>query len=213
MNSFIILWLGQLISTIGSGMTAFGLSVFVFRETGSAALVSMVALSSFLPYLFLSVPSGALADRYDRRALMMIGDGASALGVLLTLFSIIFSLPFWCLLLGCSISSAFSSLLEPAFKATISDILEKEEYAKASGLNGISNGARFIISPILAALVLGFSSIKLILIIDVLTFIPTLIGASVVRKRVKRNTSSERISLLSGFSTIRKNGSSRNRVG
>lgn len=209
MNTFFILWIGQLISTIGSGMTAFGLSVYIFHETGSAAMVSLVALASFLPGLLLSVPSGTLADRYDRRALMMVGDGLSALGVAAILASIAFGLPFWCILAGSVISSAFSSLLEPAFKATISDVLSKEEFAKASGLNGISSGARFIISPLLAALILSISSIKVILAIDILTFIPTLFGAWVVKNRLgKRNAAKEnskKVSLLTGFRTIRRN--------
>lgn len=207
MNTFLILWIGQLISTIGSGMTAFGLSVYMFGETGSATMVALVALCSFLPGLVLSVPCGALADRYDRRALMMIGDGLSAFGVALIFIAIVCGLPLWCILLGAVVSSAFSSFLEPAFKATISDVLTKEEYAKASGLNGITSGARFIVSPLLAALILSVSSIKLVLVLDILTFIPTFIGAWVVRKRLKKGTRTEnkKVSLLTGFRTIKKN--------
>ena len=168
MKLFIILWLGQMISAIGSGLTSFGLSVYIFRETGSAFYVSLIALASFLPFLLISVPAGILADKHDRRALMVIGDGISALGVLYILIAIALKLPYIHIIIGSIISSAFSALLEPAFKATISDLLTKEEYAKAGGLNGLSSGARFIISPLLAALLLSFSSIRLLLIIDML---------------------------------------------
>ena len=79
---FMLLWAGELISGIGGGLTSFGLGVYVFHETGSAASMALVTLLAFLPTLLLSVPAGILADRYDRRLLMMIGDGCSALGIL-----------------------------------------------------------------------------------------------------------------------------------
>ena len=79
---FMLLWSGELVSAIGGGLTSFGLGVYVFRQTGSAAGMALVTLLAFLPPLLLSVPAGVLADRYDRRILMMIGDGFSAIGIL-----------------------------------------------------------------------------------------------------------------------------------
>ena len=111
MKLFIILWLGQMISAIGSGLTSFGLSVYIFRETGSAFYVSLIALASFLPFLLISVPAGILADKHDRRALMVIGDGFSALDVLYILIAIALKLPFIHIIIGSIISSAFSALL------------------------------------------------------------------------------------------------------
>ena len=59
--------------------------MYIFQQTGSAASMALVTLLGFLPTLLLSVPAGALADRYDRRLLMMIGDGCSALGIVFIL--------------------------------------------------------------------------------------------------------------------------------
>ena len=81
-KKFLALWTGELISSIGGGLTSFGLGVYVFQKTGSAAGMALVTLLGFLPTLLLSVPAGVLADRYDRRLLMMIGDGCSGLGIL-----------------------------------------------------------------------------------------------------------------------------------
>lgn len=81
-RKFLILWSGELISAVGSGLTSFGLGVYVFQKTGSAANMALVTLLAFLPTLLLSAPAGVLADRYDRRLLMMAGDGLSALGLL-----------------------------------------------------------------------------------------------------------------------------------
>ena len=81
-GKFLLLWSGELISSIGGGLTSFGLGVYVFHQTGSAASMALVTLLAFLPTLILSVPAGVLADRYDRRLLMMLGDGCSALGII-----------------------------------------------------------------------------------------------------------------------------------
>ena len=81
-NRFLLLWSGELVSAIGGGLTSFGLGVYIFQQTGSAADMALVTLLAFLPTLLLSVPAGVLADRYDRRLLMMLGDGCSALGIL-----------------------------------------------------------------------------------------------------------------------------------
>ena len=82
-HRFLLLWAGELVSSIGSGLTSFCLGVYVFRQTGSAADMALVSLLAFLPTLLRSVPAGVLADRYDRRLLMMVGDGCSALGILI----------------------------------------------------------------------------------------------------------------------------------
>ena len=68
-KKFLALWTGELISSIGGGLTSFGLGVYVFQKTGSAAGMALVTLLGFLPTLLLSVPAGVLADRYDRRLL------------------------------------------------------------------------------------------------------------------------------------------------
>ena len=131
-KEFLLLWMGQLISAIGGGLTSFGLGVYVFEKTGSAAGMALVTLLGFLPTLVLSVPAGVLADRYDRRLLMMLGDGFSGVGVLFILLCMMrgeTSLLQICL--GVFISAVFSSLLDPAYKATVSDLLT--QFEKVSG--------------------------------------------------------------------------------
>ena len=76
-KGFLLLWMGQLVSAIGGGLTSFGLGVYVFNQTGSASGMAIVSLLAFLPNLIFSAPAGVLADRYDRRMLMMIGDAVS----------------------------------------------------------------------------------------------------------------------------------------
>lgn len=187
LKKFILLWAGELISSIGGGLTSFGLGVYIFQQTGSAASMALVTLLGFLPTLLLSVPAGALADRYDRRLLMMIGDGCSALGIVYILVCMMnggASLAQICV--GVLISAVFSALLEPAFRATITDLLTKEEFSKASGLVSLAGSARYLLSPILAGFLLTVSDVKLLLAIDICTFFLTVVSAAVVRRSIGR---------------------------
>ena len=197
LRKFILLWAGELISSIGGGLTSFGLGVYIFQQTGSATSMALITLLGFLPTLLLSVPAGALADRYDRRLLMMIGDGCSALGIVFILVCMMnggATLAQICI--GVLISSVFSALLEPAFRATITDLLTKEEFSRASGLVSLAGSARYLFSPVLAGFLLTVSDVKLLLVIDICTFFLTVISAAVVRKSIGRKTVEKTAGLL-----------------
>lgn len=184
-SKFLLLWAGELVSAVGGGLTSFGLGVYVFNLTGSAASMALVTLLAFLPTLLLSVPAGVLADRYDRRILMMMGDGCSALGILYLLFCMLQGeAALWQICTGVCISAVFSSLLEPAYRATVTDLLTEEEYSRASGLVSIAGSARYLISPILAGILLAVSDIKLLLLIDIGTFLLTVVSTAVVKKGI-----------------------------
>ena len=184
-RKFLLLWAGELISSIGGGLTSFGLGVYVFASTGSASGMALVTLLGFLPTLILSVPAGVLADRFDRRLLMMIGDGCSGLGVLYILICMMrggASLSQICT--GVFISAVFSSLLEPSYRATITDVLTKEEFSRAGGLVSLAGSARYLFSPVIAGLLLSVSDISLLLIIDLCTFFVTIVATAIVRRGI-----------------------------
>lgn len=190
---FLLLWAGELVSSIGGGLTSFGLGIYVFGQTGSAANMALVTLLAFLPTLLLSVPAGVLADCYDRRLLMMFGDGCSAIGVLFILFCMLnggASLTEICI--GVTISSVFSSLLEPSYRATVTDLLDAEEYSRASGMVSLAGSARYLISPALAGALLLVSDVRLLLVLDICTFFLTVICTGVVRKGLEAKTGEEK---------------------
>ncbi len=187
-GKFLLLFAGEFISVIGGGLTSFGLGLYIFQQTGSASHMALLSLLGFLPGLILRVPAGVLADRYDRRLLMMIGDGLSGLGVLLILLCMLSgNCQLWQIYVGTTISSVFSALLEPSFTATITDLLTKEQYSKANGLMSLAGSSRYLFAPVIAGFLLAVSDIKLILIIDICTFFITIVVAAVVRKSIKSN--------------------------
>ena len=143
--------------------------------------MGLVALLSFLPILLLSPVAGVLADRYDRCLMMMIGDGMSGLGlvyILICMFAGEAGLYQICI--GVFISAVFSSLLEPSYRAIVTDMLSKDEYSKASGMMSIAGSARYLISPMIAGFLLTISDVKLLIIIDICTFILTVICTAVL---------------------------------
>lgn len=182
-NKFLLLWSGELVSAIGSGMTAFGLGVYVFAQTGKASAMALVTLTAFLPAILLSVPAGVLADRYDRRILIMLGDGLSAAGLVYILVCLTRGeTKLWQICAGVAVSSVFTALIEPAYKATVTDLLTPEQYTKASGLVGAASSAKYLISPIIAGCLLTVSDIRLLLLLDIATFFVTVTTTIFVRK-------------------------------
>lgn len=185
-QNFLVLWSGDFISAIGSGLTSFGLGVYIFQQTGKVSLMALVTLLAFLPSLLLGPIAGVLADRYDRRLLMILGDSFSAAGLLFILVNLIRGeAQFWQICVGVAISSVFASLLEPAYKATITDMLNPEQYSKASGLVQVAGSAKYLISPVLAGFLLTISDIRLLLVLDICTFFVTVSTTLVVKKGLK----------------------------
>ena len=199
-KKFLLLCFGELISQVGGGLTSFGLGVYIFQKTGKVSDMALITLIGFLPSIILSVPAGVLADKYDRRLLMVIGDGCSGMGIVYIL---------WCMMnggatlsqicIGVFISSVFSSLLEPSFRATINDLLTKDEFSKASGLLSLAGSAKYLLSPIIAGVLLTISDVKLLLIIDICTFILTVICTLIIRKSIKNKNISTSDHFLSGL--------------
>src|SRR5574344_1260566 len=165
-KKFLILWIGELISSVGSGLTAFALGIYAFQITNTSSAVSLVTLCAFLPTLIFSPIGGILADKFDRRLMMILGDFLSVFGLFYILVCVRSgNVALWQLCLGVAISSIFTALIDPAFKATITDLLSEKEYGKASGLIQIAGSARFLLSPLIAGYILEKSNISIILMI------------------------------------------------
>lgn len=187
-RSFLLLWAATFISAIGSGLTSFGLGVYMFEKTGLSSITGLTMLAGFLPGLLLSPFAGVLADKHDRRLIMLLGDGLSAIGILYIYFSIKHgSSAVYPVIIGVVISSVFSSLVEPAFKASISDILDKEQFTRASGLMQLSGSAKFLISPIIAGILLAAYDITLLLLIDISTIFVMVLMTGIVKRLLKKS--------------------------
>ena len=183
MQKFMILMNGQLISSIGSGLTDFGLAIYVLALKGSVTATAIVSICAFLPSILLAPVGGVLADHYDRRTMMILGELFSGLGLVICLVSIMSGSPSLAVIcVGVGVSSLFKALMEPAFKATITDLLTEENFAKAGGMVQIASNAKLLISPVIAGLMLQITTISTLIMIDILTFFTTVFTIVAMKK-------------------------------
>ncbi|MHC1702864.1 MAG: MFS transporter [Tenuifilaceae bacterium] len=183
---FLVIWFGQLISSIGSGLTAFSLGVYAFEKTQSATVYSLIILFAFLPSYLLKPIGGTLSDRFDRRLLIIIGDLGSALGLVFILIMLFLGINnMWVIYLGVAISSVFVALQNPAYKASVTDLINEEAYSKASGLMQLSESSKFLISPIIAGFLFQIMKIEQILMLDIATFFVAALAVFAVKSKIK----------------------------
>lgn len=172
MRAFLVIWFGQLISMLGSGMTRFALTIWAWQETQSATALALVAFFSFAPMVILSPVAGALVDRWPRKLVMMASDLAAGLStvVLLILYST-GNLEIWHLYVAGAFAATFESFQFPAYSAAITTMVDKSQYARTSGMIGMADAASGILTPALAGLLLVVIGINGVMVIDIVTFV------------------------------------------
>ena len=171
MKTFLVIWIGQLISIIGSGLTGFGLSVWIFTQTGKATPFALNAVAYNLPRILLQPVAGSLADRYNRKKIMILADTGAAL-VTLVVAGLLFTdnLQVWHIYLSSAVSSTFSTFQDPAQRASITMIVPKKDLARAGGLQQVGFAVNSIVVPIIAAFLYAAIGLKGVILIDFLTF-------------------------------------------
>lgn len=177
-SKFLLIWFGQFISIIGTGLTIFSLGIYVYQQTNTASSFVFILMCAFLPPTLLKPYGGILADRQDRRLMMVLGDMGATIGLLFIFYMMITgNIELWHIYIGIAISSAFSAFQEPAYKALITDLVPEHQYAKASGLMQLASSAQYLISPFLAGILLSLIDIEFVFLIDISTLI---IASSIV---------------------------------
>jgi len=171
MRTFLVIWFGQLISTLGSGLTGFALGVWIYQETGSATLFAMNMLAVAVPNLLISPLAGALVDRWDRRWVMILSDTGAGLSTLVV-FLLLFTnrLEIWHVYLISAISAAFSTFQWPAYSAATSTLVPKEQLGRAGGMVQIGEAISQIIAPAVAGALYVTTGLYGVVLIDFLTF-------------------------------------------
>lgn len=174
---------GSAVSSIGTGMSAFALAVHVWGVEHSAGAVAAVQMCALAPVVLLAPVAGVLADRFDRRTMMVVGDGGSVLGLAWLVIALgrgNASLAVCCAALV--LSSCFAALTEPALRASVSDLVEPEQYVRASGMLQLASSGKFLVSPLLAGMVLPAFGLRAVLAMDMATVVVTVCCSLAVRR-------------------------------
>lgn len=171
MRVFFIIWAGQLISMLGSGLTNFALGVWIFDQTGKATPFALTVLFGSLPRLLLSPLAGSLADRWNRRLVMLLSDTGNAI-VTLGAFLLLLggNLQIWMIYLMAVLGSCFSAFQEPAYTASITMLVPKKELTRASGLGNLSQALESMLTPLAAGFLFVLIGLRGIILIDFITY-------------------------------------------
>lgn len=166
-----IVWLGQTVSLIGSSMTGFAFTIWVWERTGQATALALFGFFILLPQVAIAPIAGAIADRWSRKQLMVAGDAVSGLlTVTVLLLYLADSLQLWHLYLAVAIKGTFEQFQELAYSASISTMVSKEQYGRASSMGFLANSGSSIIAPALAGFLYVAIGLVGILTIDLMTF-------------------------------------------
>ncbi|MGB8982570.1 MAG: MFS transporter [Anaerolineales bacterium] len=172
MRGFTVIWLGQIVSMMGSAMTWFGFTIWAWEKTGKASALATLSFFAFLPAVLLTPLAGAFVDRWDRKLVMLLSDFATALGTLTIFLVYTFgSLQIWHVYVVSILAGFFTAFQYPAYDAAVTTMLSKDDYTRAEGMLGSARAFSGILAPIFAAALLGWIGLSGIMLIDLVTFL------------------------------------------
>ena len=171
LKTFLILLSTQSLSQLGSTMTNFALTLWLYQKTGSALQTALLSICSYAPYVLLSIFAGALSDRWDKKKTMLSCDTFAAccsvaVFVLLKTGNL---MPVHLYLLN-AVNGLMNTVQQPAGDVAMTLITPREYYQKTSGLRSFSNSLVTILNPVLATALFAFAGLEAVIYLDLLTF-------------------------------------------
>lgn len=171
LRDFLILWITQSLSALGSAMTNFALVIWSYQQQGSALTTSLLAICSYAPYVLLSIFAGALSDRWNKKATMLLSDSFAALCTVSVLVLMTTGkLQIWHLYLINTLNGLMNTVQQPASDVSISLLAPQKHYQKVSGMRSLSNSLVTVLTPMFAVALLSFGSIRFVILFDLITF-------------------------------------------
>jgi DHA3 family macrolide efflux protein-like MFS transporter len=176
MSTFVIIWIGQFISMLGTGMTNLGLPIWVYGQTGRATDLTTIGGLFVAAWAIASPFSGVLIDRSNRKLMMIVSDLAAGL-VTVRIF-ILYSLgrlQIWHLYVSAVVQGAFQTFQWPALASVISVMVPKAQYTRTATLLELAGSGSWILAPAIAGALLCFlgnaRGLQVILLVDIVTFL------------------------------------------
>lgn len=172
LRSFIILWITQSFSALGSAMTNFALVIWLYGESGSALTTALLSVCSYAPYVLMSIFAGALSDRWDKRKTMLWCDSFAALCTV-TVITLMLSgcLEVWHLYILNAVNGLMNTVQQPASDVATTLLAPPKHYQKISGMRSFSNSLVTILTPVLATSIMSFFGIFAVFAVDLVTFL------------------------------------------
>ncbi len=169
-TTFGAIWAGQSFSLLGSALVQFALVWWLTQTTGSATILAMATLVALLPQVFLGPFAGAIVDRVNRKVIMIVADGGTAL-ITLALVLIAWNglLQPWHVYVAMFLRSLGSAFHWPAMQSSTALLVPEEHLSRVAGLNQAVQGAMNIVAPPLGALLMSVMDLQWVLSVDIIT--------------------------------------------
>jgi len=171
LRDFLALWSSQAVSSLGTAMTDYALIVWVYNQKGTASSITLLTICSFLPTILFRFIAGTIADRWDKKRIMLLADLIAACGTITVLLLYSFSaLQVWHLYIINFLLSFLNAFQIPASYVATSLLVPKEQYIRVSGLQAFSGSVITILAPALGSTLLAFGGMTAVLVIDLTSF-------------------------------------------
>ena len=195
LKDFLILWSTQSLSQLGSSLTGYALTLWLYEQTGSALSTAALTICSYAPYVLMSIFAGALTDRFDKKRLMLLCDSFAAVCTVVTL--VLYragTLAVWHLYLLNVLSGLMNTVQQPASSVAMTLIIPPEDYQKTSGLRSLSRSLISIMNPLIATALYSFAGLELVIAVDLGSFVIAFLALLLlVRIPRQANQSSESV--------------------
>ena len=170
-RDFLLLWGSQTISSLGTSITSYALVIWSYSQQGTASSLSLLTLCTFLPTILFRFIAGTLADRWNKKRIMLACDAFAACGTLIILLlHSLNCLRVWHLYVINTLLSFMNAFQVPAAHVAASLLIPRKHYARTGGLQGFAGSALSILSPALGSVLLAWGGMTLILLLDLFTF-------------------------------------------
>lgn len=171
LRTFIILWLTQALSSLGSSMTGFALVIWLYNDSGSALTTALLTVCSYAPYVIVSIFAGAISDKWNKKAVMLVCDSFAALTTVCVLVLLkTGSLEVWHLYILNALNGLMNSVQSPASDVATTLLTPEKHYQKTSAMRYFSNSLVSILTPVLAAAIVSFAGLDAVIAFDLATF-------------------------------------------
>lgn len=194
-RDYLLLWSGQIISLTGTNISQLAFPLLVLSLTGSPAQAGIVGALRGLPFLLLSLPAGALVDRWNRKTLMICCDTVRAIALgSIPLAYAIGHLTILQLYITALLEGTLFTFFNLAETACLPQIVAREQLTTASAWNETSYNFTFLIGPLLGGTLYSLGKV-LPFLTDALSYLLSVCSLGLIRAPLQQQRTSTRLTL------------------
>ena len=205
-----LLWLAQIISTAGDAIYQIALFWLVLDITGSSTTTGLIAMAAFLPAMLFGLYAGVIADKYNRKLIMIFSNLSQALTVIVIPIILYFGYENIFLIgILAFVRASFSTFFPPALNALVPMITSKDRLVRVNSILATSGQLAYLIGPLAAGIILSVVSIQHLFVIDSISFLFAILILLFIMLPAKPKVSNKQFSsvkeIFSGIQYVKQN--------